>query len=68
MDSTVDLKKLGYDAAIASQNLALASTEAKNEALANIHSVMKKMKSFVVDIHAKEVAEDQHRGLPAQMI
>ena len=68
MDSTVDLKKLGYDAAIASQNLALASTEAKNEALANIASVMKKMKSFVLEINAKEVVEAQERGLPAPMI
>ena len=68
MDSTVDLKKLGYDAAIASQNLALASTEAKNEALDNIASVMKKMKSFVLEINAKEVVEAQERGLPAPMI
>lgn len=68
MDSTVDLKKLGYDAAIASQNLALASTEAKNESLANIASVMKKMKSFVLEINAKEVVEAQERGLPAPMI
>lgn len=68
MDSTVDLKELGHNAAIASQNLALASTAAKNEALANIASVMTKMKSFVLDINAQDVVEAQERGLPAPMI
>lgn len=68
MDSTVDLKQLGHDAAIASQNLALVSTEAKNEALSKIAEVMTRMKSFVLDINAQEVVEAQERGLPAPMI
>ena len=68
MDFGIDMNKVGYNAATASHVLAMASTEDKNEALAQIASVLKKMKSFIMDVNAKEVADAQNRALPAPMI
>lgn len=68
MDFSVDLKKMGYEAALASQSLSVASTHAKNEALAQFVSVLRKMKNFIMEINAKEVAVAQQRALPAPMI
>ncbi len=68
MDFGIDMNKVGYNAMIASHTLAMASTEDKNEALAHIASMLKKMKSFILDVNAKEVADAQSRSLPTPMI
>lgn len=68
MDTGIDINKIGQNAATASQSLAVASTKDKNEALAIIADALEKMKGFVLDVNAKEVAEAQKRALPAPMI
>ena len=68
VEMSVDIRKIGYNAAVASQNLAMASSSSKNEALEHIANVLSKMKQFVLDINAKEVADVRTRGLPAPMI
>ena len=68
MNFSVDMHKLGYNAATAAQSLAIAGTNEKNEALAGIAAVLTKMKSFIMDVNAKEVSDAKGRGLPAPMI
>lgn len=68
MDFGIDMNKVGYNATIASHSLAIASTEDKNEALAHMASMLKKMKNFIIDVNAKEVADAQNRSLPSPMI
>lgn len=62
------MHKLGYNAALAAQTLAVAGTKEKNEALAGIAAVLTKMKTFIMEVNAKEVADAKGRGLPAPMI
>ena len=64
----IDMHKVGYTAALASQQLAIASTKDKNEALAAIASVLKKMEKFIMDVNAKEVSDATNRALPASII
>lgn len=68
MDFSVDMQKLGYEAALASQSLAVATAHDKNEALANIANGLKRMKQFIMDVNAKEVEDAKNRALPAPMI
>lgn len=68
MDYNVDLEKIGQQAAMASQTLAMADTVSKNEALSNIASILRKMKDFILEINEQEVAEAKHRALPVPMI
>ena len=68
MEFSVDVSKMGHDAAVASRTMAVTSTKAKNEALAQIANMLKKMKSFIMEVNAKEVTEAQNRALPAPML
>ena len=68
MEFSVDITKMGQDAYMASQSLAVAPTMAKNETLAQIANMLRKMKSFIMEVNAKEVAEAQKRALPAPML
>lgn len=68
MSYNVDLERMGSDAVTASHVLAMASEKAKNEALLNIANLLDKMKSFILEVNAKEVKEAIARDLPAPMI
>ena len=68
MNYGVDIKHLGYECARASQDLVLASTSVKNEALSNIANMLRKMKSFIMEVNAKEVQQAQQRALPVAII
>lgn len=68
MGYNVNLDKMGSDAVLASHKLATASENAKNEALLNIANLLERMKSFILEVNAKEVKEAISRDLPAPMI
>lgn len=68
MSYNVDLEKMGSEAVTASHVLTVSSEVVRNEALLNIANLLEKMKSFILEVNAKEVKDAISRDLPAPMI